>query len=142
MPDPNVTQVSDAYGHDVANPQVILTAGAVGTTAAGTVVPLAGAGTTPVVTFAAPQACVDMYGAFTLTIGAAGAPAAGAIATIYPRNSYPRVPRCIQCTIYDNANAAALALGAITILASSFQVAVGVPLTASHAYTIVYRVFL
>jgi hypothetical protein len=143
VPHPNQIQVLDAYGHERRNTQpAALTAGAVGTTAIGTIAPTVAAGAAPTVTFAAGQEALDMFGTFTLNpVTGGGAQAAGEVVGVYFRNPLPRVPRAILCTIIDDAMGAAIACGATTILATSFQISVGVALTTAHTYTIVYRVF-
>lgn len=139
MPGPNQTIVQDAYGHFPPATGTALTAGAVGTSAAGTIATIAaGAGSAGTIT--APNA-IDMFGSFVLTPSAT-TPAAGPQALVTPLNSYPSVPRAIIATCYDAANAAALACAATSITASSFQISLGVAPTAAHLYTIAYTVLL
>lgn len=143
MPHPNQIQVMDAYGHERRNTQAVaLTAGAVGTTAIGTIAPTVSAGAAPTVTFAGTQEAFDMLGSFTLNpVTGGGAQAAGEVVGIFLRNPLPRVPRAIIATIIDDAMGAAIACSATTITASSFYLSVGVALTTAHTYTINYRVF-
>ncbi len=140
MPAANVTQVLDAYGHSPVATGVALTAGAVSTTAAGTIAGTTAAGAAPTVTAVS---AVDMYGTFTLNpVTGGGGQAAGAVAVVTFANSLPAVPRAVIVTGYDSANAAAIAFAATTVLASSFQISAGVALTTAHSYVISYEVLL
>lgn len=141
MPDNAQVQAQDAYGHLGQLTGTLLTAGAVSTTAAGTIAPTTAAGATPTVTFAAGQRAVDQAGTFTLSpVTGGGAQAAGAVAVVTFLNGMPAVPTAILVTIYDNANAAAIAAGATSITAEGFSISAGVALTTAHAYTVVYEV--
>lgn len=141
MGDNNTPLILDAYGHlpQLAGP--LLTPGAVGTTAVGTIAPTTGAGAAPTVTFAAGQTASDLAGTFTLSpVTGGGGQAAGAVALITFANGLPTLPKVILVDIYDNANGAAVAAVAINITANSFQLAVGVALTTAHVYTVNYLV--
>lgn len=138
MPAANQIQAQDAYGHFPAAVGTALTAGAVSTTAAGTIAGTTAAGQSPTVTAVN---AIDTYGSFTLNpVTGGGAQAAGAVAVVTFANSLPAVPRAIIVTGYDAANGAAVAFAATTILASSFQVSAGVALTTAHNYAIAYEV--
>jgi hypothetical protein len=133
----------DAYGHDMTGIQGFpaMTAGAVSTSAAGTIAPTTAAGNSPTVTFATGQQSCDQQGAFTLNpVTAGGAQAAGAVAVITFFQSMPIVPHAILCTIYDDANAAAIVAKATSITANGFSFSVGVALTTAHTYTCVYHI--
>src|SRR5581483_4494539 len=93
---PDQPQIQDGYGHLPPLAGNTLTAGAVSTTAIGTIAPTTNAGATPA-------------GTFTLNpVTGGGAQAAGAVAVVTFNNGLPAVPTAILVTIYDQANAAAL----------------------------------
>jgi hypothetical protein len=130
----------DSYGHDVVAPGTALAAGAVSTTAAGTIAPTTAAGAAPTVTSVT---ATDMGGKFTLSpVTGGGAQAAGAVVLVTPTNSWPAVPRAVLCTIYDDANAAAVAASVTSLTASSFNISVGVALTTAHTYTVQFVVVM
>jgi hypothetical protein len=138
MPFFNQPSAQDAYGHYPPIAGQALTAGAVSTTAAGTIAPTTGAGATPTVTV--PNA-VDFAGSFVLNpVTGGGAQAAGAVALVTFANPLPSIPKAILVNIYDQANGAAVAAAAGTITTSSFQVLVGVALTTAHNYLVSYEV--
>jgi hypothetical protein len=139
----NSVQVQDGYGHLPPLTGNVLTAGAVSTTAIGTIAPTTAAGASPTVTFASGQSAIDMAGSFTLSpVTGGGAQAAGAVAVITFNNGLPAVPRAIICTIFDDAGAAAVAASAISKTAQGFSFSVGVALTTAHTYTCQYEVIL
>lgn len=141
MPDNSQTLSQDSYGHVVPLTGPTLTAGAVSTTAAGTIAPTTGAGAAPTVTFAAGQRALDQVGSFTLNpVTGGGAQAAGAVAVVTFFQGLPAAPTAILVTIYDDANAAAIVAKATSITAQGFTVSVGVALTTAHTYTVVYQV--
>lgn len=138
MPAPNVPQIYDAYGHEPQASGPLLTAGAVSTTAVGTIAPTTGAGAAPTVTL---PTATDLGGQFVLSpVTGGGAQAAGAVAIVTFANSLPALPRTIVCTIYDQANGAAVAAMATLITATSFSFSVGVALTTAHVYTCAFMV--
>lgn len=141
MPDYNAITAQDAYGHYPASSGPLMGTGAVGTTAAGTIAPTTGAGAAPTVTLPAGQTANDVAGTFTLSpVTGGGGQSAGPVVNVTYSNPQPTLPRCILVTIYDQANAAAIAAAATTITAQGFQVSVGVALTTAHVYTISYEV--
>lgn len=141
MPDYNLIAAQDAYGHFLPISGPLLTAGAVSTTAAGTIAPTTSAGASPTVTFATGQQAKDIAGTFTLSpVTGGGAQAAGAVAVVTFTNGLPAVPTVITCTIYDQANAAAVACGATSVTANGFSVSTGIALTTAHVYTVTYQV--
>lgn len=134
----NSVAAQDAYGHFTPLTGQPLTAGAVSTTAPGTIAPTTGAGQTPTVTAVS---AVDQAGSFVLTpVTGGGAQAAGAVAVVTFANPLPSIPRCILVTIYDQANAAAVAVAPVAITTSGFSVAVGIALTTAHLYTVAFEV--
>jgi hypothetical protein len=133
----------DANGHASASPlSANLTAGAVSTTAAGTIAPTTNAGASPTVTFATGQVANDDGGSFTLNpVTGGGAQAAGAVAVVTFSNAYPATPKCVLVTINDQAaGTAPAAAAAVSVAATGFSVAVGSALTTAHSYTVQYVV--
>jgi len=132
----------DGYGHlRPNNPQLVaLTAGAVSTTAAGTIAPTTSAGAAPTVTAVT---AFDQYGTFTLTpVTGGGAQAAGAVAKVFFANGMPKVPTAVMVTIYDQANAAAIAATGTAVAADQFSISTGVVLVTAHLYTVTYVVLV
>src|ERR1700733_13422722 len=110
MPDYNQITAQDGYGHFASSTGPLLTAGAVSTTAVGTIAPTTGAGATPTGTFAAGQTAPDEAGTFPLSpVTGGGAQAAGAVAVVTYANGQPCLPKAVLVTIYDQANVAAVA---------------------------------
>src|SRR5580693_8230251 len=110
----NQVSAQDAYGHFPATTGPVMGAGAVSTSAAGTIAPTTGAGAAPTVTFGAGQTANDVAGTFTLSpVTGGGAQAAGAVALVTFSNPQPCLPKAILVTIYDQANGAAIAAAAI-----------------------------
>jgi hypothetical protein len=141
MADNNQVAAQDAYGHFAPSTGAALAAGAVGTTAVGTIAPTTSAGQNPTVTFGAGQVATDNAGTFTLNpVTGGGAQAAGGVAVVTFANGLPALPKAILVTIYDQANAAAIAAAATAITCAGFTVSVGVALTTAHAYTVTYEV--
>jgi len=137
----------DYYGHvqqNTNNSAANLTAGAVSTTAIGTVVPTTAAGASPTVTFGTGQRATDMAGTFTLNpVTGGGAQAAGAVAQIFFANSFEVAPAGVTVGVVDQAagaSAVAVAAAASTITATGFTVNVSAALTTAHNYTVSYIV--
>lgn len=138
----------DAYGHITPvgiGPQgAALTAGAVSTTAVGTIAPTTAAGASPTVTFGTGQAANDVAGTFTLSpVTGAGGQAAGAVALVTFANPYSAVPKAVIVNIVDNAagsSMVAVAASSASITAASFTVNVAAGLTTAHTYTVSYSV--
>src|ERR1700730_1972270 len=100
----NLISAQDANGHFPATAGPVMTAGAVSTTAAGTIAPTTGAGQTPTVTFGAGQSANDVAGTFTLSpVTGGGAQAAGVVAIVTYATGQPVLPKAIVVTIYDQA---------------------------------------
>lgn len=134
----------DAYGHQQPTSNgagAALAAGAVSTTAIGTIVPTTAAGATPTVT--AVSAC-DSAGTFVLNpVTGGGAQAAGAVAQVFFTQSFEVVPKGVIVNVCDNAAGAsgvAVASSAQTITAAGFTVNVAAALTTAHNYTVSYIV--
>lgn len=134
------TVVEDFYGHRNVSTAVALTAGAVSTTAAGTIAPTTSAGASPTVTFATGQVANDVRGSFTLSpVTGGGAQAAGAVANVNFLNPYGVAPACVQVTVTNNAGPVAVAAYASGINANGFSVNTSI-LTTANVYTVTYVV--
>lgn len=134
------TVIEDAYNHRSPTGAIALTAGAVSTTAAGTVAPTTNAGATPTVTFATGQSANDNYGSFTINpVTGGGAQAAGAVAVVTFANPYGKAPSCIMVNVLDDAGPVSINAKATSITASGFSVSSPI-LTTAHTYTVTYQV--
>lgn len=128
----------DANGHRLQSTAPALAAGAVGTTAAGTIVPTTAAGATPTVTNVAAD---DNGGRYTLNpVTGGGAQAAGATSHVYFANMWDAAPRSVVATISDDAGPVWVGAVATTITAAGFDLSTPV-LTTAHTYTVDYRVY-
>lgn len=134
----------DAYGHQQPTSNgtgAALAAGAVSTTATGTIVPTTAAGANPTVTSV--NAC-DSAGTFVLNpVTGGGAQAAGAVAQVYFAESFEAVPKGVVVNMCDNAAGAsgvAVACSAQSVTAAGFTVNVAAVLTTAHNYTVSYVV--
>ncbi len=140
---PGVT--SDAYGHRSATSAgtlgTVLAAGAVSTTAIGTIVPTTAAGATPTVTAVSAN---DTAGTFTLSpVTGGGAQAAGAVAQIFFAQPYSAIPKSVIVNVCNNAAGAsgvAVASSAQTITTTGFTVNVAAALTTANTYNVTYTV--
>lgn len=142
MPNPRLRP--DAYGHVQPrsnNQAAALAAGAVSTTAVGTIVPTTAAGASPTVTSVT---AVDECGSFTLNpVTGGGAQAAGAVAQIFFQNAYEVTPKAIVVNVCDNAagsSGVAVAAAAQSITTTGFTVNVSAALTTAHNYLVTYLV--
>lgn len=134
------TVVEDAYNHRSATTAAALTAGAVSTTAAGTIAPTTNAGASPTVTFATGQSANDNYGSFTLNpVTGGGAQSAGAVAVVTFANPYGKAPSCIMVNVMDDAGPVSINGKAVSITAAGFSVSTAA-LTTAHTYTVTYVV--
>jgi hypothetical protein len=132
--------VEDFYGHRNPATAIALTAGAVSTTATGTIAPTTAAGASPTVTFATGQTANDTRGTFTLSpVTGGGAQAAGATAVVTFANPYGVAPAVVQVTVTDNAGPVAVAGVATSITANGFSLSTAI-LTTAHVYTVTYIV--
>lgn len=144
---PAVVLRQDTYGHvqqNTNNSAANLAAGAVSTTAIGTIVPTTAAGANPTVTFGTGQRATDMAGSFTLNpVTGGGAQAAGAVAQVFFANAFEVAPAAVVVDGCDNAAGAsgvAISVAAQSITATGFTVNVSAALTTAHNYTITYSV--
>jgi hypothetical protein len=137
------TMFEDAYGHRTpvaGNAGAALTAGAVSTTAVGTIAPTTSAGASPTVT--SPSAN-DQAGSFTLSpVTGGGAQAAGEVAVVTFAVPYASVPRHIAVSVTDNAggSGSVIAASATSITVAGFKLNVGAALTTAHTYAVSYHV--
>jgi H-type lectin domain len=140
---PNVTV--DAYGHQSPNTAgtlgTALAAGAVSTTAIGTIVPTTAAGASPTVTGVN---AVDMAGTFTLNpVTGGGAQAAGAVAQVFFSQPFAATPKAVNVDMCDNAagaNGVAVTASAQSVTTTGFTVNVGSALTTAHNYNCYFSV--
>lgn len=133
---------ADAYGHrDPSSQPTALTAGAVSTTAVGTIAPTAAAGATPTVTAVNAN---DTAGTFVLNpVTGGGAQAAGAVALVTFAQPYGAIPKAVNVSICNNAAGAsgiAVLCAAQSITAASFTINVGAVLVTANNYTCTYSV--
>lgn len=141
-------QSQDAYGHrrptSLGSLGAALTAGAVSTSAAGTIVPTTAAGASPTVTFGTGQTADDTAGTFTLNpVTGGGAQAAGAVAQVFFNQPYSQVPKSVMVNICDNASGSsqvAVAAASQSLLTTGFTINVASALTTAHTYTVSYSV--
>lgn len=137
----------DAYGHqkptDTGTLGTALTAGAVSTTAVGTIAPTTAAGASPTVTAVSAN---DVAGNFVLNpVTGGGAQAAGAVVLVTFANPYRQVPKCVQVQMCDNAAGAsgvAVACAVQSVTAASFTINVASALTTAHNYYVNYNVIV
>ncbi len=133
------TVFEDAYNHRSATGAAVLTAGAVSTTAAGTIAPTTAAGASPTVTFATGQVATDNGGAFTLNpVTGGGAQSAGATAVVTFANPFGKPPNVLVTAVNDSGSVA-VGAKATSITAAGFSVSTPA-LTTANTYTIVYQV--
>lgn len=128
----------DYYNHQSVAPGATYTTGATGTTAAGTVVPVAaGAGTgssTALITGATPN---DTRGQFNLVT--AGSPAAGAVAAVNFAAPYTKIPGSVIVTIFNLTDTTVANASAASVTAAGFNI-VSTALTTGKTYQINYHV--
>jgi hypothetical protein len=119
-----------------------LTAGAVSTSAAGTISPTTSAGASPTVTFTSGVSCDDTAGAFELNpVTGGGAQAAGQVALVRFAKPYSKIPKAVVVTIYNHTDTtAAIVASSGSITAAGFDVLVGTALTTAKTYRVNYHV--
>lgn len=115
-----------------------LTAGAVGTTAAGTISGTTNAGAAPTVTVSAD--CTDRRGNFLLNpVTGGGAQAAGTVCKVRFAQSYTDAPGAVVVCCTNETDNTAIAVGVTLITADGFDIQSPV-LTTAKAYRITYFV--
>lgn len=127
----------DSYGHEVAAVGVTaLTAGAVATSAAGTISPTNSAGTASTVTSVKGT---DRAGSFVLTTSTTSL-AAGQQVLVRFAQPYAAIPSAVIVTAVDTTDVtASLTVGANAVTAAGFDIVGTLPVTGK-AYTIHYLV--
>lgn len=129
----------DASGHEDFQAATQLTAGAVSTSAVGTISPTTSAGATPTVTI---TDCTDRRGNFLLNpVTGGGAQAAGEVAVVKFAKPYQRPPGCVLVTVENETDGnVAIAGAAADVDADHFDLMVGTALTTAKAYRVNYLV--
>lgn len=132
----------DAYSHEINNQDraTQLTAGAVSTTAVGTISGTTAAGAAPTVTIGD---CTDRRGNFLLNpVTGGGAQAAGIVCIVKFVKPYTAAPASILCTNATNEtdDNTAVALGVTDVTADGFSIVAGAVLVTAKAYRINYIV--
>lgn len=130
----------DANYHEILDRQATqLTAGAVSTSAVGTISPTTSAGATPTVTIGD---CTDRRGNFLLNpVTGGGAQAAGEVASIRFIQPYQKPPGAIIVTCENETDGnAVIAAAAADVTADGFDFTVGAALTTAKAYRCQYLV--
>jgi hypothetical protein len=138
MPD----QQLDSYGHQQVpqNDATQLTAGAVSTSAVGTISGTTAAGAAPTVTI---TDCNDRRGNFLLNpVTGGGAQAAGEVALIRFLKPYQKAPGAVVVTIENETDGtSAIVAAAVDVDSNGFDLCVGTALTTAKAYRVNYVVF-
>ncbi len=133
--------VTDNYGHEViASPAPTqLTAGAVSTSAVGTISGTTAAGAAPTVTIGD---CTDRRGNFLLNpVTGGGAQAAGEVALVRFVRPYSKAPGAVLISIGNETDGtSAIVVSAADVTVDGFDVEVGTALTTAKAYRVNYLV--
>lgn len=129
-------QSTDFYGHDVNLGGTQLTAGAVGTSATGTISATATAGSTSTVTVTDAN---DRRGQFLLNSVGTGQ-TAGANAIVKFAKEYPAIPIVVLSMQNETDSLAAIVAAPGTVTTAGFTVYIGTAVTAGKAYRINYMV--
>lgn len=131
----------DKWGHEVPIPEIStqLTAGAVSTSAAGTISGTTSAGAAPTVTIGD---CDDRSGNFLLNpVTGGGAQAAGQVCLVRFANQYAAKPSAVLVTIANETDTtAAIVASSSLITTAGFDILVGTALTTAKAYRVNYLV--
>jgi hypothetical protein len=116
-----------------------LLAGAVGTSAVGTIAGTTSAGASPTVTI---TDCTDQRGNFLLNpVTGGGAQAAGKVAVVRFARAYSTAPGAVLITMANETDSTATIVVAVLALATTgFDIYVGTALTTAKAYRICYQV--
>jgi hypothetical protein len=118
-----------------------LTAGAVGTTAAGTIAGTTSAGASPTVTIGD---CTNLRGNFLLSpVTGGGGQAAGKVAVVRFTATLPVTPAAVSLTLANETDSTAtIVISSLALAATGFDIYVGTALTTAKDYRITYRVIL
>lgn len=134
--------IFDANEHLSPTPGTALTAGAVSTTAAGTISPTTAAGNAPTITFPTGFRSNDTAGTFEINpVTSGGAQAAGVIAKVRFLKPYGRIPTAVMVhmePITDPDDAVIVCATAVT--AAGFDVLANSVLTTAETYRVYYHV--
>lgn len=133
---------TDNVGHLNRHAATALTAGAVSTSAVGTISPTTSAGASPTVTFATGFVADDVAGSFELNpVTGGGSQAAGQVALVRFANSYAKPPAAVLVSIYNVTDSTAtLTANAGNVWVAGFDVYVSGALTTAKDYRISYWV--
>lgn len=131
----------DAYWHEIENQNraTQLTAGAVSTSAVGTISPTTNAGAAPTITIGD---CTDRRGNFLVNpVTGGGAQAAGTVAKVRFAKPYGKPPASVIINMMNETDGNLVVANApITITGDGFDVAVGAVLVTAKAYRVTYLV--
>lgn len=129
----------DKDGHEIEDQAGVtqLTAGAVSTTAVGTISPTTAAGATPTVAI---SDCTDRRGNFTLSpVTGGGAQAAGTVAKVRFVKPYTDAPGSVLVNVTNETDATTVAAGVTLLTADGFDIETTV-LTTAKVYRVTYFV--
>lgn len=130
----------DTYEHEARTGGTQLTAGAVSTTAVGTISPTTSAGQSPTVTIGD---CTDRAGNFLLNpVTGGGAQAAGTVAKVRFAREYPTAPRAVIVSgaFNETDGNTTVQIAPTLITSAGFDLAVGAVLVTAKAYRVTYLV--
>lgn len=130
----------DQSQHLIDGPAPAWTAAAAGTSAAGTIIPVAaGAGAGSSAAIAAANECSDNGGTFQLT--AAGTPAAGVVAQGFWSANYQPAPLpVVLVEITDTTASPVIPVAAAAVASATGFTIQSAVLTAAHVYSVTYTV--
>ena len=136
------SRTKDYYGHENPIHGTALTAGAVSTSAVGTISPTTSAGAAPTVTLITGVTCDDTRGRFVLSpVTGGGAQAAGQVVLVRFAKPYSKPPSAVTVTLVNNtASTAAIVAAPHAITVAGFDVYVGTALTTAEVYHVNYLV--
>lgn len=133
-------QSLDKDGHQIVSSdgETQLTAGAVSTSAAGTISGTTSAGAAPTVTI---SDCNDRRGSFLLNpVTGGGAQAAGSVCLVRFAKPYTKTPIVGIEMANETDTTAAIVAGVLNVNSAGFDIIVGTALTTAKAYRINYTV--
>lgn len=132
----------DALEHVVPTHGTALTAGAVSTSAAGTISPTTSAGAAPTVTLISGVTCDDTRGRFNLNpVTGGGAQAAGQVCLVRFAKPYSKIPTAVNLNLANNTDStAAIVVAPDAVTVAGFDILVGTALTTAKEYVIDYTV--
>jgi hypothetical protein len=133
------TMRTDYYGHEVKDTGATqLTAGAVSTSAAGTISGTTNAGAAPTVTI---TDCTDRRGTFLLNpVTGGGAQAAGEVALVRYAKPYPAAPVVLVTIENETDGTTSQVVSAVDSTVDGFDIEVSAVLVTAKAYRVQYLV--